>query len=150
MQVPSKRRQIIAQFSLLLNSKYLPCSDQKVLFLQWTDLLLELLLTQGREFVKILILFPRYRFKHEPTLFSWQPMRLEIFFLIKNQHRWGLYFLSCRMHLKHLCLQLAVGAEPAHNAFKPSVCIGKWVFTWLMTLKAFAAQSAEAGSAEVV
>lgn len=72
------------------------------------------------------------------------------FILIKNQQRWGLYFLSCRMHLKHLCLQLAMGAEPAHNGFKPSVCIGNRVFTWLMTLKAFAAQSAEAGGTEAV
>lgn len=60
------------------------------------------------------------------------------FFLIKNQWRWGLYFLSRRMHLKHLCLQLAMGAEPAHNGFKPSVCIGKRIFTWPMALKAFA------------
>lgn len=84
-------------------------------------------------------------------MFSWEPMRLEIFFfLIKSQQRWGFYFLSRWMHLKHLCLQLAVGAEPAHNGFKPSVCIGERVFTWLMTLEVLAAQSAEAGSTGVV
>lgn len=57
------------------------------------------------------------------------------FFLIKNQRRWGLYFLSHRTHLKHLCLQLAVGAEPAHNGSKPSVCTGSRAFTWLMALQ---------------
>lgn len=54
------------------------------------------------------------------------------------------------MHLKHLCFQLAVGAEPAHNGFKPSVCIGERVFIGLMTVEVLAAQSSEAGSTGVV